>query len=218
MSFYLGKEVKHSDWRVSKVVAEVDPEVNRRLDEIETLMRDTDKDGVLDYLDFQNNTPSGVIVDSKGRYIDANRNGTPDEFEPKIIESFKNKNLEIQTQKAESTAFTSMLDRGLVNVFYEVNESEPNRGSANTIFGLISLLKKNPSLNIKLVGYSDNTGNVKFNKRLSELRVKKLLAILISNGISSSRFKILGQGIDNSSSSNSETALQLARRVSVQID
>jgi len=218
LTIYLGKEAKHSDWYVPKIVAEVDPEVNKRLDEIETLMNDTDKDGVLDYLDFQNNTPSGVIVDSKGRYIDTNRNGTPDEFEPKVIENLKNQNLEIESQKSEANAFKSMLENGLVNVFYDVNEVEPNRGSTNTVFGLISLLKKNLYTNVKLIGYSDNTGNEKLNQKLSEKRVKKLLDILILNGISASRIKILGQGIDNSTSSNSKMSLQMARRVSVLIN
>jgi OOP family OmpA-OmpF porin len=216
--FYLGKEAKHSDWYVPKVVAQVDPEVNSRLDEIETRMNDTDKDGVLDNVDFQNNTPSGVFVDSKGRYLDTNRNGTPDEFEPKVIEDFKNQNLEIQAQQSEANAFKSLLENGFVNVFYDVNEAEPNRSSANSIYGLISLLKRNKNVNIRLEGFSDHSGSEKANLNLSKLRVKNLYNLLLLGGISETRIKIIGHGEDNTINSKSKTALQLARRVSVLLD
>ena len=218
LTFYLGKNQKHSDWFVPKIIPEVDPEVNRRLDEIETLMNDTDKDGVVDYLDMQNNTPSGVIVDAKGRYIDTNRNGTPDEFEPNTIEDIKVQRLAQATQQSDNSAFKSLLENGLVNVFYDVNQDNPNKGSTNSVYGIISLLKKNPTVNVKLLGYSDKTGNEKENQKLSERRVKKLYNLLVLSGISESRLKIIGQGEDNSIPSNSDVAYELARRVSVILD
>jgi len=218
LTYYLGKNKKHYDWFVPKAIAGVDPDVNSRLDEIETLMNDTDKDGVLDYVDFQNNTPSGVLVDSRGRYIDKNRNGTPDEFESKVIEDFENQNSEIQEQQSEANAFKSMLENGLINVFYDVNEAEPNRSSANSIYGLISLLKRNKNVNIRLEGFSDNSGSEKANLNLSERRVKNLYNLLLLAGISETRIKIIGNGEDNTINSNSKTALQLARRVSVLLD
>ena len=218
LTFYLGKNQKHSDWFVPKIIPEVDPEVNRRLDEIETLMNDTDKDGVVDYLDMQNNTPSGVIVDAKGRYIDTNRNGTPDEFEPNTIEDIKVQRLAQATQQSDNSAFKSLLENGLVNVFYDVNQDNPNKGSTNSVYGIIALLKKNPTVNVKLMGYSDKTGNEKENQKLSERRVKKLYNLLVLSGISESRLKIIGQGEDNSIPSNSDVAYELARRVSVILD
>lgn len=218
LTYYLGKNKKHSDWFVPKTIAEVDSEVNRRLDEIETLMNDTDKDGVVDYLDIQNNTPNGIIVDTKGRFLDTNKNGTPDELESKLIESNKIQKLEEEMKQLEYNTLKAMLGNGLVNVFYDVNESEPNRSSANSIFGLISLLKKNLSVNIRLEGFSDKRGSEKANLNLSERRVKNLYNLLILNGISEKRIKIIGQGEDNTINSNSKTALQLARRVSVLLD
>jgi len=218
LTYYLGKNKKHSDWFVPKAIAEVDPEVNRRLDEIETLMNDTDKDGVLDYLDAQNNTPNGVIVDTKGRFLDTNKNGTPDEFEPKLIENNKIQKMEEAIQQLEYNTLKSMLENRLINVFYDVNEAEPNRSSANSIYGLISLLKRNKNVNIRLEGFSDNSGSEKANLNLSERRVKNLYNLLLLGGISENRIKIIGNGEDNSINSNSKTALQLARRVSVLLD
>jgi OOP family OmpA-OmpF porin len=169
-------------------------------------------------LDVQNNTPSGVIVDSKGRYIDTNRNGTPDEFESNTIEDIKVQRLAQATQQSDNNAFKSLLENGLVNVFYDVNQDNPNKGSTNSVYGIISLLKKNPNVNVKLLGYSDKTGNEKENQKLSERRVKKLYNLLVLSGISESRLKIIGQGEDNSIPSNSDVAYELARRVSVILD
>ncbi|UPT71096.1 MAG: hypothetical protein M0D53_01370 [Flavobacterium sp. JAD_PAG50586_2] len=90
LTFYLGGKDSHADWYfggASKAsiqqVTELTRENKKRLDDFEKLMDDTDRDGVPDYLDAQNNTPNGVKVDAKGRYIDANGNGTPDELEPR---------------------------------------------------------------------------------------------------------------------------------------
>jgi OOP family OmpA-OmpF porin len=46
---------------------------------IENKMLDSDKDGVADYLDEEQNTPAGAMVDTKGRSIDKNNNNVPDE-------------------------------------------------------------------------------------------------------------------------------------------
>jgi OOP family OmpA-OmpF porin len=57
-----------------KIIASKD-----RVDNLETMLIDTDQDGVADYLDLEPNTVSGVMVDSKGRSIDLNNNNVPDE-------------------------------------------------------------------------------------------------------------------------------------------
>ena len=215
LTFYIGKNKKHSDWYLSKNVYDIDPKVSNRLDEIEKLMNDTDRDGVVDHLDLQNNTPGGLAVDLKGRYIDVNRNGTPDEFELEIIENDKIESKAQATQQSNNDAFKSLLENGLVNVFYDVNKVEPNIGSTNSVYGIISLLKKYPSINVKLVGYTDKSGSQKINQNLSEQRVKNLYNLFVLSGISKSRLQIIGQGVDNSIPSNSKTVFQLARRVSI---
>ena len=110
------------------------------------------------------------------------------------------------------------MNNGLVNIFYDINKDEPNNASTNSIYGIISLLKNNPSMTIKLTGYSDRTGSESTNKYLSERRVKKIYDVILLGGISPERIKIIGEGVDNSILSNSKTALQLARRVSVIIE
>jgi OOP family OmpA-OmpF porin len=55
--------------------------INARFMAIENKMLDSDKDGVADYLDEEQNTPAGAMVDTKGRSIDKNNNNVPDETE-----------------------------------------------------------------------------------------------------------------------------------------
>ncbi len=86
LTLYFGGKKEHADWYVedlSAINTGNDLEARKRLDDIETMLNDADKDGVPDYLDFENNTPSGVAVDTRGKFIDENKNGVPDEMEPR---------------------------------------------------------------------------------------------------------------------------------------
>ncbi len=218
LTFYLGKKEIHSDWFIPVKKSELDQELLDRIESIETLMNDTDKDGVVDYLDLQNNTASGLTVDTKGQFIDTDKNGYPDELEPKKMEQLKMQQIADAVQQTEDVVFKSLLNNGFVNIFFDVNMVEPNSASNNSLYGIIFLLKKNPTINLKLMGYSDRTGNEKMNLNLSERRVKKVYDFLVSSGISPSRLKIIANGEDNSNNSKSKTALQLARRVSIMME
>jgi OOP family OmpA-OmpF porin len=54
--------------------------LTERVDNLETMLIDTDQDGVADYLDLEK-IQFLVMVDSKGRAIDLNNNNVPDELE-----------------------------------------------------------------------------------------------------------------------------------------
>jgi OOP family OmpA-OmpF porin len=218
LTFYLGKNEKHSDWVIVEKTTQVETELLKRISTLEALLVDTDKDGVADVKDLQNNTPSGLNVDAKGQFIDTDNNGTPDELEVEKIQEIKAQNLAAASEQSENNTFKSLLNNGLVNIFYDINKDEPNNASTNSIYGIISLLRNNPSYKIKLTGYSDRTGSEIVNKNLSERRVKKIYDIILLGGIAPERIKIIGEGVDNSISSNSKTALQLARRVSILMD
>lgn len=210
--FYLGKNDKHADWYlVSKETAKVDNDARKRIDRIETLMNDSDKDGVPDYLDQENNTPAGIAVDSKGRFIDLNRNGVPDEMERKA----NNSNNENQTDKSD--ALKEIISKGYINIFYDVNDDEPNSGSTNNIYYIIQFLKQNPETKIKLVGFADVSGDENKNANLSMRRAENLFKIITACGIKKDRVQVVGQGSDNVYKKDSKQGLSLARRVSIEI-
>ncbi len=61
--------------------------LEKRIVELETLKNDSDKDGIADYLDVENNSIAGTAVDNKGRMIDLNKNGIADDIEKFILEN-----------------------------------------------------------------------------------------------------------------------------------
>ena len=158
-----------------------------------------------DYLDFQNNTPNGVQVDTRGRFLDKNMNGTPDELEKRNYEQF------IDTEKQTEEVYVSLIKSGLVNLFYNINEDMPNKESQSEVYNLIKYLKGNTSLIIKLKGYTDDSGDINFNKTLSQKRVDNLKSLLVQNGVSESQVIVISIGVENVNYSSK----RLSRRVTV---
>lgn len=215
LTFYLGKKAEHADWwkEDDKSVGFIDTESRKRLDSIETLMNDTDKDGVQDYLDTENNTPNGVAVDTKGRFIDKNNNNIPDEIEKKSIDE----EVKLKTDVNSIEYVAKIVEQGFVNVFFDVNKEIPNSGSVNSIYFLIKYLQDKPDSRIVLKGYSDKTGNEATNLKLSERRAKYVYDLIIAKGIDSNRVSIEAMGNDNSYDATMKPLLGLARRVSIQV-
>jgi OOP family OmpA-OmpF porin len=177
-------------------------------------MFNTDRDGIVDHLDTENNTPTGVTVDSKGRFIDANKNGTPDELEPKDVKDGKDGN----TSVAQSDAIKMLIEKGFVNVFYDVNKDLPNTGSMNNVYYIIKFLKAYPETKATLSGSTDLNGSEAKNIGLSQRRAQNLYNVIIANGVDASRVSVLGNGVDKEYTTDSATGLGLARRVSISLE
>ena len=218
LTYYFGKSEKHADWYGSVIVPTPDPELNKRLDAMEELMNDTDRDGVVDHLDVENNSPTGVTVDSKGRFLDENINGTPDELEPKVAKDGKNGTAVVSQSASQSDAYKLLVEKGLVNVFFDINKDVPNSGSMNSIYYIIKFLKANPEIKAKLTGYTDVNGDESKNISLSQRRAQKLYNLIVANGVNANRVSILGNGVDKEYSTSSSTGLSLARRVSIALE
>lgn len=217
LTYYIGKNKKHVDWSDNiplnnKVPDDAkDSEARKRIAELEKMLNDVDRDGVADYLDSQNNTPNGVVVDTKGRFIDVNRNGVPDELEKDGINEY---NSSLYTKNND--AMSSLVENDYVNVFYDVNQDYPNSGSTSTVYQLIEFMKKNATVKINLQGFADLRGGDSINKDLSFRRANNLMKILVDSGISIDRIKVEAVGVDKVFNGNKEN-LDYARRVSVTI-
>ncbi|MFM9825500.1 OmpA family protein [Flavobacterium sp.] len=202
LTYYFGKNQKHADWFVAN--SNCCDQVN----EYKNIVIDTDKDGVIDDLDLQKDTPKDVAVDSRGRFIDLNKNNIPDELEPIVDPADK-----IKIEKA--TQSESILDIGFVNVYYDVNKELPNSGSINNVYYVIKYLKTYPSAKVLLSGYADVNGIEAKNINLSINRAENLKKVIISNGIDASRIATEGKGVDKASKVNDDVSLQFGRRVSI---
>src|SRR5690606_12591104 len=115
--------------------------LEQRIAEMETMMNDTDKDGVPDYLDAEPNSITGVAVDTKGRAIDHNGNGVPDELESYIDQRAS----QIKQEVKEGTAadLEGLINSGYVNVYFDFNSDKPNAQSVSGINFLTKYMKDN---------------------------------------------------------------------------
>jgi len=223
LTFYLGGKDSHADWYISEPpVAKADAETKKRLDTIETLMNDTDKDGVPDYLDSENNTPNGVAVDTKGRAFDLNKNGIPDDMERRQAPSRIDQDFSIGGDSNTTNnsggilALKQLVENGSINIFYNVLMDTPNSGSTNNVYMILQYLNEHPQSKIQLTGYADRRGSELQNKDLSQRRAMNLKRLFVKSGIAEDRITIAGQGVDNAYP-ETKTGLDLARRVSVKL-
>lgn len=214
LSIYLGKNAKHADWYYEANKTDKLAELEKRIGDMETMMNDTDRDGVPDYLDVEPNTTTGVAVDTKGRAIDRNNNGVPDE-----LESYLEKNYRVQNKGAALNGETikDMINQGYVNVYFDFNQSQPASNSVAGVDFLVKYLKANPGAKADVIGYADEIGNTGYNQNLSRKRAENVKNILVKSGIEASRLNIIGNGVDNSVAKDSKAARQLVRRVTFMI-
>ncbi|GGB65618.1 hypothetical protein GCM10007424_01920 [Flavobacterium suaedae] len=213
LSIYLGKHEQHADWYIEDKSDEL-LDIEDRLGEMETMLDDSDKDGIPDYLDAEPNTITGVAVDSKGRTIDRNNNGVPDELESYL----EQKNNEVK-QSVEQSVQTmngnikDLINSGYVNVYFDFNRDMPNQESTNGLNFLITYLKNHPEVNADVIGYADEIGNTEYNRQLSSRRAENVKQILVDAGIDGSRLNIVGNGEDTSVDKSSRYARQTVRKV-----
>ena len=213
LTVYLGKNEKHADWYLPITANLVqDEEARQRLSNIEKSLKDTDKDGIPDYLDEQPDTVMGVAVDSKGRFIDINKNGIPDEKEKVIPQK---KELTADENLDSKWAFKNLMEYDFNIMYYESNRIDPNANSKKKMTLIIEYLKKYPDTKVHIIGFADNIGSLKSNKILAERRAKKLQTIIESYGIDPSRLRSDGNGVDEKFNTTANNPDPIARRVSI---
>ena len=154
LTAYLGKNEKHADWYlVDDLIKSKDDELREKLLNIEKMLEDTDRDGVPDYLDAENNTPTGLAVDTKGRYVVTPQSNGNDQ----LVNGDNTAN--INSPFSKDNASKSLIEKGYVNVFFDVDNDTPNAGSSSNIYYMVQFLSQNPNAKAKLVGYADPRGD-----------------------------------------------------------
>ena len=219
LNFYLGKNEKHADWVPDQFkFEELMSDHEARLAKIETDLIDSDQDGIPDYLDREPNTPSGVAVDSKGRSIDKNNNGIPDELEPALDKLYVKKSDDSTVRDGASAASVrNLLDKGYVNVYFQFDSDKPETYSLEAINYLERYVEENPAATAEMIGSGDEIGNEQYNLQLSERRAKRVYDILVATGVSTDRLSYTGGGVDSSVERSSSEARQLVRRVTFRL-
>jgi OOP family OmpA-OmpF porin len=213
LSYSLGSDDIHGDWAIirDKKSDEIE-ELGKRIDEMETLMNDTDKDGVPDYLDQENNSVAGVAVDTRGKMIDVNRNGVPDE-----LERYVDKTAKEASQQSNEGMVKKLINEGYVTTYFESNKATPTNVSTEGIDFMLTYLRNFPNAKIEIVGHADEVGSNTFNNTLANKRAEAVKAILVKAGIAADRMTVVSQGEDTSVDPNSDGARKLVRRVTFRV-
>ncbi|NMH28968.1 OmpA family protein [Flavobacterium silvaticum] len=217
LSYSFGSEKMHGDWGVieDKRMEEID-QLDKRIGELETMMNDADKDGVPDYLDVENNSIAGVAVDTKGRMVDLNQNGIPDELE-KFVNQSVQQGVTQSTGAAKSEVVKELINEGYIAVFFDFGSTKPTLASTENVAFILNYMRNNPSATADITGYADEIGNTDFNKSLSGKRAENIRDVLIKAGIDGSRLTIVPAGEDTSVDKNSDMARRLVRKATFHI-
>lgn len=106
----------------------------------------------------------------------------------------------------------------LKNIFFETNKFDLLPESKAELQEMISFLNSNPTVSIEIGGHTDNVGDEKANKTLSENRANTVYKYLIFNKINPSRLTYKGYGESSPMAENtSEDGRQKNRRTEFKI-
>lgn len=105
-----------------------------------------------------------------------------------------------------------------LNMVFATGKSELSSKNDSEIEKLANFMKKFNTTSIEIAGHSDNIGDSKSNKLLSQKRAEAIKAALLKIGIDSSRLKTKGYGSSQPIADNkTETGREQNRRVTAEI-
>lgn len=79
-------------------------------------------------------------------------------------------------------------------ILFETDSAKLEPSAAYLVGRLSDVMNKNPDLKVAVVGYTDNTGDFKYNLQLSQRRAKSLVDALIAGGAAENRLAAVGLG------------------------
>lgn len=219
LNFYLGKNEQHADWFIAADKYATKEELSTQINEIKDLMKDSDGDGVPDYLDKEPNTPAGAHVSFNGVTLDSDSDGTVDHLDkcPFLPGPSANGGCPLEEVVEQTDYLRKAIQDGYIAAYFAFDSATPLSFSINSISYVSNFLKKNPGVKLEVKGFADEIGPENYNIKLSEKRAKSVYDILISSGIDASRLSYKGYGEDTSVDKSSADARQMARRASFEI-
>ncbi len=201
-------------------------------------LTDTDKDGIIDMLDQEVNSPEGAPVDTRGKVLDSDNDGIPDY---KDKEPYSPPGMTVSqdgiAQKPDYTTknqVSGMIADALKN--YEMSSSTPSlvdwflpmihfnldrytirHADYGNLANIAHVMKANPSIRIVVTGYTDRSSTDSYNRMLSYNRAKAAIEHLVNVlGVSRERL-ILNYGGEDKNLVPTNGANFMNRRVEFKV-
>jgi OOP family OmpA-OmpF porin len=143
---------------------------------------DSDNDGVLNDLDQCPETPKDVQVDEHGCAPDSDGDGVLD-FMDECLDTPDG----VTVDKRGCWAFEAIL-------MFDLNSDKIKSAAGPMLDEAVSVLKKNPELNVEIQGHTCNLGSPERNMELSDKRAKSVSGYFINHGIEGHRLTTIGYG------------------------
>ncbi len=87
-------------------------------------------------------------------------------------------------------------------VLFDFDKADLKSSAYPILDEAVTVLEKNPGLNIEIQGYTDSTGAEDYNLKLSQRRAESVMAFLVNRGIDPGRLSAKGYGSANPVASN----------------
>jgi outer membrane protein OmpA-like peptidoglycan-associated protein len=206
---------------------------------------DNDGDGVDDARDRCPGTPAGVTVDHVGCPLDTDSDGIPDRFDRcpgtppgtavdvtgcPLVQDVDGDGVDDDHDKCPGTPPGTTVDAVgcqllfktdraplvLQGVNFETGRSRLTAASYSVLDQVAASLVAHPEVRVEIAGYTDSTGSVRVNTRLSAARALAVRAYLAREGVATERMRAKGYGPANPVASN-ETAAGRAQNRRVEL-
>lgn len=103
-------------------------------------------------------------------------------------------------------------------ILFASNSSTLEYQAKSNINSLATILNKYPDTNILVTGHTDSDASEEYNQTLSESRANSVFQYAASQGVSSSRFSVVGLGeLEPIASNDTDSGKQMNRRVEIAI-
>jgi outer membrane protein OmpA-like peptidoglycan-associated protein len=98
------------------------------------------------------------------------------------------------------------------NLNFETGKATIKPGSFPSLDKVVGVMYQDPTLALKLIGYTDNRGPRQYNLDLSKARAEAVKSYIVGKGIAEARITAEGRGPDNPIESNNTPKGRLANR------